>query len=277
MVAKVAVAVIHGIASEEQKRPPISSTLSFSKGLHKKLRRYLGKDVLATDIAWREIFWADILSHRQERYLSIINRLTSFDRIRRFLVKGIADAAAIQPREGTDDNAYDLVQDRVRDTLVELDRDTQDNAPLIVLAHSFGGWIMSNYIWDLSQGRFEGPNEFQNLKTMSRFVTFGSNIPLFTFAYPPEKLEPIRCPAPDNVINPWWLNYYDRHDVLSFPIGPIGQKYEAMVERGELQDIQINSGGLFTSWNPLSHERYWTDKDFASPLANIVKQTLESF
>ncbi|MEM9232644.1 MAG: hypothetical protein AAGA69_00215 [Pseudomonadota bacterium] len=277
MKAKVAVAVIHGIASQRRKRPPVSTELSFSKGLYDRVRRRLGRKVMAQDIAWREIFWADVLEDRQEAYLQRINRSTDFRKTREFIVKGIADAAAFQPRLG-EGSAYAMVTERVRRTFADLNEDTSDDTPLIVLAHSFGGWIISNYVWDLQNGPEQMPTPFQNMCTIRKFITFGTNIPLFTFAYPPEQLEPIKFPGltlgkpiPEE---PWWLNYYDRDDVLGFPVAPIAPSYQALADRGELQDIQINAGSLFTSWNPLSHEQYWTDRDFVRPVAEELKKLL---
>ena len=282
MEAKVAVAVIHGIGSQANKTPEISSERTFSDRLYRKLRRRLGRKRMERDVAWREVFWADVLEPRQERYLARIGDDTRYDRIRSFLVKSISDAASFQRREGVNDNAYALIQDRVRGTLADLNADTSDDTPLIVLAHSFGGHILSNYVYDMQVGRMEGARSlatpFQRMETIARFVTFGCNIPLFTFAYPPEEVAPIRFPGPalepGEVREPWWVNYYDPDDVLGFPLTPIGPQYEAMAARGELRDVRMNAGGLLTSWNPLSHDRYWTDKDFVRPVAEMIRAYL---
>ena len=275
MEAKVAVAVIHGIGSQANKTPEISSERTFSDRLYKKLSRRIGKRRMARDVAWREVFWADVLEPRQERYLAAIQGNTRYDRIRGFLVKSISDAASFQRREGVDDNAYALIQERVRRTLGDLNADTSDDTPLVILAHSFGGHILSNYVYDMQRGRGPAlPTPFQRMETVAKFVTFGCNIPLFTFACPPEDVVPIRFPGPalpeGRVAEPWWRNYYDPDDVLGFPLAPIGPQYQAMADRGELEDVRMNAGGWFTSWNPLSHDRYWTDKDFVRPVADVL-------
>jgi hypothetical protein len=244
--------------------------------LYKALRRRLGRKAFERDIAWREIFWADVLEDRQQLYLERIKPITNYHKIRQFLVNGIADAAAFSPRRDLDGSAYAMVQARVRATLADLNEDTSDDTPLVILAHSFGGWIMSNYVWDLQHGRFDLPTPFQEMRTIAKFITFGSNIPLFTFAYPPERVKPVHFPgpalSPEQVREPWWMNFYDRDDVLGFPLAPVAPAYRDLAERGELVDIEMNSGGLLTSWNPLSHERYWTDRDFVRPVAEILRQ-----
>ncbi|MEM9421276.1 MAG: hypothetical protein AAF986_02015 [Pseudomonadota bacterium] len=278
MAKKIAVAAIHGIARRAPKRPSSSLERTFSDALYKKVRARLGRRTMEQKIAWREVFWSDVLSARQERYLQEISGLTNYDRIRQFLVSGIADAAAFQPHQNKAQSAYNLIIGRVRETFAALDEDTDDNVPLIVLAHSFGSHIYSSFVWDLQQGRLNPPTPFQRMETLGQLVTFGSNIPLFTFACAPEDVHPIKFPGRKLVsqkrVTPWWLNYYDKDDVLGFPLGPIGPRYEAMVAKGELQDVQINAGGILSSWNPLSHERYWTDRQFTRPVADILREWL---
>ena len=279
MDAKVAVAVIHGIGSQANKRPAVSDERTFSERLYKRLRRRLGRRRMDAHVAWREVFWADVLEPRQERYLAEIEGLTRYDRIRGFLVKSISDAASFQRREGVDDDAYAMIKARVRATIADLDRDVPDDTPLVILAHSFGGHILSSYVWDLQHGGADGlPTPFQRMETVARFVTFGCNIPLFTFAYPPGEVEPIRFPGralgAGRAREPWWLNYYDPDDVLGFPLAQVGPKYRALADAGELADVRMNAGGPFTSWNPLSHDRYWTDKDFVRPVAEMIRAYL---
>ena len=278
MNAKVAVAVIHGIGSQADKQPEVSAERTFSDRLYKKLARRLGRRRLAREVAWREVFWADVLEGRQERYLEEVRGELRYDRVRGFLVKSISDAASVQ-RRGGDADAYAMVQARIRATLADLNAETSDDTPLVILAHSFGGHLMSSYVWDMQQGRGPDlPTPFQRMETVARFVTFGCNIPLFTFAFPPEDAAPIAFPGPalaeGEVREPWWLNYYDPDDVLAFPLAPIGPAYAAMAARGELADVRMNAGGLLTSWNPLSHDRYWTDRDFVRPVADVLKALL---
>ena len=276
MDAKLAVAVIHGIGSQANKTPEISDERTFSEGLYGKLARRLGRRRMARDVAWREVFWADVLEPRQEAYLARIGADTRYDRIRGFLVRSISDAASFQRRQGEGDNAYDMIQERVRRTVADLNADTSDDTPLVVLAHSFGGHILSSYVWDMQRGRGPGlPTPFQRMETVARFVTFGCNIPLFTFAYPPEAVTPIENPGRTPTGGaPWWVNYYDPDDVLAFPLAPIAPAYEAMAARGELSDVRMNAGGILRSWNPLSHDAYWTDKDFVRPVADMLKAYL---
>ena len=148
-----------------------------------------------------------------------------------------------------------------------------DDLPLIVLAHSLGGHIMSNHIWDMQHPGGTPPpglSPFERMHTLAGMVTFGCNIPLFTFAY--ATVVPIEFPAAQ-LPNPGavrdkakWLNYYDPDDVLGYPLKSINAAYDAVVD----EDIPISVGGWFSSWNPLSHNKYWTDNDFTKPAAEFI-------
>ncbi|HUG89750.1 MAG TPA: hypothetical protein VML55_02890 [Planctomycetaceae bacterium] len=67
-----------------------------------------------------------------------------------------------------------------------------------------------------------------------------------------------------------WLNLYDPDDVLGYPLKPVNDAYAAVVTR----DVEINAGGLLTSWNPASHDQYWTDKDLTAPAAEMIARFL---
>ena len=76
-----------------------------------------------------------------------------------------------------------------------------------------------------------------------------------------------QLPDPGDVRNKAkWLNYYDPDDVLGYPLKVINRAYDDVVDL----DKAINVGGLFSSWNPLSHNKYWTDDDFTEPAAAFI-------
>ena len=268
---KLAVAVIHGIGSQANKKPQVSDQQTFSKGLYKKLRSKLGRKVMKNDIAWREIFWADILQDRQDQYLDSISSWVKVGGVRRLLVNNFADALAFS-RRGT---AYDELQNRIRATIADLRRDVDEDTPLVIMAHSFGGRIMSNYMWDLQSGSFDPGDAFGRLETMARFITFGCNLPLFSFAFPPEELEPIAFPGVGLdrrfLDEAWWQNYYDPQDLLAYPIAAVAPSYQVLADDGQLADISVNVGSLLKSWNTLSHDEYWTGNQFFEPVADTLK------
>lgn len=65
------------------------------------------------------------------------------------------------------------------------------------------------------------------------------------------------------------MNYFDRQDVLGWPLSPLSESYDDLV-----QDRQIDVGNYFSSWNPLSHLDYWGDKDFLEPLVDFLRKLI---
>ncbi len=263
---EIAVVIIHGMGSQER---------GFSRPLRDELIRRLKAQ--ASKVKWGEIYWANILEPRQRAYLRKANADNKMDfmTLRRFMVTAFGDAAAYRKVPKRSKNTtYQQVHDRVGQEIARLEEPGNPKMPLIVLAHSLGGHVMSNYIWDMQKAPTPGLSVFQQMKTVAGMITFGCNIPFFVFAYAPTDIKPIKFPG--NALKPAhkglarWNNYYDPDDVLGYPLKVINPAYRKVVDR----DISINVGGVFSSWNPLSHNRYWTDNSFTKPVTKFLRTFL---
>lgn len=271
MAKELGIAVIHGMGSQAP---------DFGDDMRAEINQWvtdLGKN--AGHIAWKSVYWADIIHGRQSRYYEDAKRTADLDytRLRKFVITALGDATAYQKVSSTANTTYDQIHARVRNSIADLYTSGLDRTdkPLIVLAHSLGAHIMSNYIWDVQHGTdpaAQAGNKFEKLQTLTGLMTFGCNIPLFTFAY--KKVVPIAFPPPalpkrlKNKAR--WLNFYDPDDILAYPLRAINAAYKKVVN----EDRAINVGGLFSSWNPLSHNHYWTDNDFTKPVAEFVATLL---
>ena len=107
---------------------------------------------------------------------------------------------------------------------------------------------------------------FYRLETLRKLFTTGCNIPLFIAGYDGNSIFLIE--TKEKGYNFKWYNYYNRDDVLGWPLQPINQKYRNAVKK----DIEINVGGLLTKWIFFSHTQYWKDSDFIDPLADNIKK-----
>ncbi len=94
--------------------------------------------------------------------------------MRRFMVYSVSDAAAYRKADDSKDTVYDDIHARVDLVMDKLDDPANPDRPLVVLAHSLGGHIMSNYIWDLQKpgsedggGRFSLVSGFVDILAMS--------------------------------------------------------------------------------------------------------------
>lgn len=274
---KVGVLLIHGMGSQEE---------GFADPMIKRLRRELERDgVDPARVEFQPIWWAPVLLERQAKLLAAMQAGNDLDwiKLRRFVIEALGDAVAYQktfqnPSEGDELPVYDAVHTAIGESIHALARRLQDSrAPLLLVAHSLGCHMMSNYIWDVQK---HGPaypfvkdkeSPFELLKTLTAIDTFGCNMPLFLLAS--DKLSPIRFPLDLKDVFPGkdpsavarWRNYFDPDDVLGWPLQPV-RGYEKLV-----RDKAVNAGTILTMWNPASHTAYWTDADVVEPIEkNLV-------
>lgn len=276
---RVAVAVIHGMGSQGD-RPQAQNAISFSADLYRGLRERIGAARFDRLVGWREIFWSDILQARQQAYIdTALKGEANWMQTRDFVMHRLADAAAYRWEPGEHAYVYPAVHERVRAAIAHLEEVTGGTAPLVVLAHSLGGHVISNHIWDLQQGHRAAPTPFQRFETMAALVTFGCNIPVFTFSCMPEKVKAIIRPGrrvpPGHRFNPWWVNLNSRNDILGMPLAGAGKGYAKLHEDGELQDRWISAGNLLTAWNPLSHNAYWKDSDLHGVIRTLIERAMQ--
>ena len=264
----VAVVVIHGMGSQPGEfAEPLVGELN---------RRIENRGLDPARIAWKPIYWADLLDGAELAYFNRAKNQGDLDylRLREFVITAFGDAAAYQQVTSLHNTTYQDIHGRVRAAIHELYVDGLGcrPTPLIILAHSMGGHILSNYLWDAQKSRDTAVPPFERMDWLSGIVTFGCNLPLFTFAY--SQVEPIRFPPPrlreDLKEKARWLNFYDPDDILGYPLKPISEEYAEVVT----EDNAINVGGIVSSWNPLSHNSYWTDNDFTKPVADFISSFL---
>ena len=274
MPKKLGVLTVHGMGDQE---PDYADPMI--EELH---RRIFGDSVSIEDsgIAWEAGHWADAIQPAQDQLWEDLsdNPNMSYTKLRQFVISYLGDAIAYQRVHASNNgrmNYYEKFHQSINGSLKNLQEKIGDeDKPLIVIAHSLGSVIMSNYIWD-AQHRNASGTAFERMETLAGFITLGSTIPLFALAYkqrknilfPPKNIENYFPDASSNGVKQAikWINFFDADDVLGYPIQPLGVGYEMVDDR------EVNVGGLFTSWNPFSHAAYWTDNDFTIPVAEAIK------
>ena len=144
------------------------------------------------------------------------------------------------------------------------------NAPVVIVAHSLGAHVISNYIWDAQErkGLWHGkePSKFEELGTTAYMFTAGCNIPLFVSGL--SSVEAIRRPNDGFK----WLNFYDKDDVLGWPLKPLPDGKQHSYSAVVTTDRPINSGNILVSWTPGSHTEYLKSSSFLKPLAAAIKK-----
>ncbi|MCI0745413.1 MAG: hypothetical protein L0Y58_08420 [Verrucomicrobia subdivision 3 bacterium] len=272
MAARLGVLIVHGMGSQTRERFD-QSTDALIRSLE---RRVVENGADAKAIAWQRAFWGDILQRNQEALLGKLGGL-NWTSWRRFVINNLGDAVAYQRQPSQRKDFYFQIHDRIHECLIGLRGQLGHGGLLVVMAHSLGSYIMSNYIWDRQQpnpaGDGYGATPFERLETLASIITFGSNIAVFSLALDPYAgFEFPRKTLPPHIADAArWLNFYDSDDVLGYPVKPLCPEYLA---NPRIEDRKINVGGWFSSWNPLSHNEYWADDDFIDPVARQLAALL---
>lgn len=283
-MSKIGILVIHGMGSQK---------LGFGNGLEEEVSDRLGGD--ADSFVWRQIHWADALKEREKELWRCMQTAVEPDgtvisldwrRAREFVVHNFGDAIAYQRDVPKGSDAYKMVHTIVSSNVKEIGKDLPDaKAPIVVIAHSLGAQIMSDYIWDRQHPQKDTKDKREPIPNLVAMITFGCNIPLFSLGFPLAK--PINLPG-SGIKKPGlksaakWLNFLDRDDVLGWPLKPLYKKNLAKLNKSQkrtvanIEDYEINVGSLGLSWNPGAHAKYWTDNDFTRPVAVYLRGLLRA-
>jgi hypothetical protein len=143
------------------------------------------------------------------------------------------------------------------------ERDEEGYVPLTLIGHSLGSVIASDYVWDNTRNAGQPyylPEHHLSLKNM---VTLGSPLAIYALRDNPGADEHTLAESLDSPIRVdpkggMWINIYDPHDLIAFPLQPI-RSYD----RAGVIDCPVHAGTWLTAWNPASHVGYWRSPDVA--------------
>lgn len=285
MSQKIAVAIIHGVGSQGP---------DFADKAIEKLSRAFAKHLpdnnksVEDKLVLMPIYWADILSQRQRILWQTVeddahNKL-NFELTRKFFLAFGGDAIAYQPG-ATRREVYDQIHQTVTNVFSQLASAAGPQAPLCIIAHSIGTVIIHNFLFDLTSDieantldrTIDTPLE--KGETLTLFYTLGSPLAVWSLRY--QDYRPITFPGSQiptlyPKAHPKWINYYDKDDILAYPVCSLSTGHKALARQGILRDVEINAGSFLTSWNPLAHTAYWTDNDVVKPVAKDLFETWQA-
>lgn len=274
-MAKLGVLVVHGMGNQPEE---------FANEMIEEIREELADlDKNPNDVFFKPAHWGGILDGRENEIYMRLSQNHSLDwsKLRKnIVIGGFGDAIAYVGPSNQSAYVYKEIHDFIAKKLTELrDELTQkDNSPLLIMGHSLGCVIISNYIWDAQHGIFseEAQTDFPRGLTLAGMITFGCNLPLFTLAFKPSEVYPISFPGskaiacfngrPEVRKHLVWNNYFDPDDVLGYPLKPINSHYAAIVN----SDIEIDTGTIMGA-----HTDYWTDGDFIKPAGRQIAGLLD--
>lgn len=272
MSKTLALITLHGMGDRDD---------NYHKPFETRIRETLGEAVWQR-IVFRSVNYQNILQDPQKAIFDRMEPHVGWKRLRKFLLFGFSDAASLEAGKEKDGSPYARTQERIRQALDEaFDEAGGVAVPVVILAHSLGCQVISNYIWDAEPGRPASvgiwtkasaglpdgsPRDtFRRLRTLRRLSTIGCNIPIFVAGH--ATIDAIARPNEGFT----WHNHYDVDDPLGWPLKPLSDSYGDLVE-----DIPVRAGNRFIgwllkSWNPLSHGDYWTNRTVIADVAEAVK------
>jgi len=273
MPKTIALVTIHGMGDTAR---------DYYTEIYDAIKKPIGKDTWEK-VVFKPLYYQDILQGNQEAIFNRMRDQIDWMKLRKFLLFGFSDAGSLEYKKDAVGSPYFLTQQMILQSMDEIFEEAgQQEIPVIVIAHSLGGQVISSYIWDAQQAspkagiwsvpRADGvadgspKDKFRRMQSLQRLYTTGCNIPIFVSGH--KKIEAINPP----VSSFKWYNFFDEDDVLGWPLRPLSPSYENLVE-----DFSVNAGGgvigsIFKSWNPLSHLQYWTDSEVIDHLSATINQ-----
>lgn len=306
MPRDITVLFVHGINVSQ-----FDYAAEFLRKVLRRLPRPLRHHVNA-----RTVFWAEVVRDRSLGYMNKAMSTTGIvdNRWRNLVVVGLGDAAAYQKTHNREGSAYFGIQHKIWMKLNEADRGKDPDQPLVMIGHSLGCHILSSYCWDINRikqlrdeelkawndpavdelaAELKRASAFCRLDTLAGIVTMGSNIPLFTFTFGPDRVFPItqasargqspafpgRSLSPKQVAIAKWLNFYSPNDLLGYPLKPLNSYY---LDDARIQDIAVRSEGALRSvFLPsllnayAAHLGYWTNPTVVKETAKLIRSLIE--
>ena len=243
-----------------------------------KLFKYLSKYEVP-----REVFevgfvdWYDHLELQQTKLVELIKTKTDVKgiKLREFLLTNISDLINYRGGHSFESNSYQKTHEAVYQSIKDLQGRVTPTTPLCIIASSMATEILNNHIWDRQNWSKKheyapdpfGTTPFEKMETLMGLFTIGNNIPIFASTYKLEDLRPISFPgislSHDHKAHSIWENIYDKNDPMGYPIKFLNKHYKT----ANTTDAQINVGGLFTSWNLVSHLKYWDSRRLRKHIA----------
>lgn len=270
---RLAIAIIHGIGSEDR-----HYSVEFK---HRVVEQYVKKDSknrMEDDLLFHEIYWGDLLQDINNDLLERLDyrKELTYSSIRQLFIDYMN--LGLVYNRASESGLYQAIHRRIGESMKKFSSHhhvDSEQTPVVLMAHSFGSVIMSHYIQDLRQAteandeKARTLSNFERFETMAGFITFGSPLGIYDslterLPAPIEKVgHKLESDLKDRVK---WLNFYDKDDVVAYPMKNISEEYNLAVT----EDHEINVGSAATSWNPACHTGYWEDKDFYKPVAKYL-------
>jgi hypothetical protein len=264
----IAVLIIHGMGKFDA---------DFYEPFAKRIRDQFSEEEKAhlfVDGCW----WDDITQPMQKHVMQTLPTNIWWRGLHEFVIDRLGDPVSYlssyftnAPTVANSDSFYRRIHDRVLESLRRLEASAGSDAHLMVLAHSLGSVIVTNYRWDAEHGRAKTSEQpvtrMEKMQSLMSLMTYGSNIPLFIGVNPDsEPVTSITFPITGNDERlSHWDNLYSPCDVLGWPLANL---WNANMPKIDEQCRMIGPWWkIWRRWTPITHVDYDIDRKFLRLIA----------
>jgi hypothetical protein len=267
MANKIAVAILHGVGIHHRGTQDYENM----QALAQKINEKFGGKPTDYSLEFELIHWDEEAS-LQKREDDLENTLRESGVrfgplpdvtgvVRKWVYDRITDVVSYQPVRDPklqSESTYYIIHVKVAEGLNNLSNRAGPEAPLCIIAHSFGSVIASNYIYDLQQNSLRArpitPTPLENGDTLGWLFTMGNPLAMW-------RLRTGELVKPISVEN--WINFYSSSDIVAYPLAKVlNQDNNAEI----VQDIQVYTGWIFSA-----HEGYWRNEQVVSTIVECLR------
>jgi hypothetical protein len=275
-IQKIAIALLHGVGDERFYKPQFADIM-----IEKIKLRYANCGGDPNQLVFKPIVWGEAVQKRQDALWDQLIH-AGYDlrtlKAREMTIDFIFKGFAYQPRENPFIHSiYEKIHEILDQGLKELAKIAGPNAPLCFIAHSLGSCIVPTYIKtkrtkyllmikNQEHTLLEELSPMEKLETLESFYSMGSPYPWMSvfedeivYVEGKETIIPYGLPIKINR----WVNFYDKYDILSYPIGFMNSYYKSTVI-----DIPVEVGKILMKWTAVSHLGYFEDDMVCNPIAD---------
>ena len=136
---KLALLTLHGMGTTEKE---------YYVDLRDDLISLVGKNAWK-DVHFEPVYYQDLVQDPQNAYYASIKDKVDSKRLRKLFLFGISDAGSLEYSRTIPNSAYEKTQRRIFDALGRAYKAVETpQTPVVFIAQSLGGQVLSNYIWD---------------------------------------------------------------------------------------------------------------------------------
>lgn len=235
-MTKIAIITLHGQGSNKK----------FS---HEQMVENVLDQVENKDLEFK-VFPVLYYSEFQKEQDSLINRMGKisqwpFKKLKSKLISSFGDPSTIYHNR----DAYKYVNDQIKEQFIQAHAWLRSGGKIVILSHSLGTVMINNYLWDAQQAGI-------TYSRIELLITTGSPYPVFISGIKKDKIMPIDPPNE----NFKWFNFWNKKDILSFPLRPVNGAYYKLVD-----DFRVNNGFYIAA-----HGKYNSDSKVYKRIAKAV-------